>query len=122
MSATRLDAGWLRPDGNLLVRAFVISLAAHLLFYGTFRLGNQLGWWQKSLLPAWLKKSRAALVEAQKNPIPPPAQRELPLLFVEVAPNQATPEPPKEAKYYSARNSQAANPDAEIETGAPKID
>jgi hypothetical protein len=122
MSDTRLDASWLRPDRNLLVRAFVISLAAHLLFYGTFRLGNQLGWWEKSLLPAWLKKPRSALVNAQKNPAPPPAQSEVPLLFVEVAPNQATPEPPKEAKYYSARNSRAANPDAEIETGAPKID
>lgn len=122
MSATRLDAGWLRPDGNLLVRAFVISLAAHLLFYGTFRLGNQLGWWQKSLLPAWLRRARPALAAAQKTPVNPPAQQEIPLLLVEVDPSQATPAPPKEAKYYSARNSQAANPDAEIETGVPKID
>ncbi|HEX4647104.1 MAG TPA: hypothetical protein VH598_15990, partial [Verrucomicrobiae bacterium] len=60
--------------------------------------------------------------EEQGNLMPPPAQREVPLFFVEVDPSQATPSPPKDAKYYSARNSQAANPDAEIETGAPKID
>ena len=116
-----MDAGWSRPDRNLLVRAFVISLAAHLLFYGTFRLGHQLGWWEKSWLPAWLRRAKPTLVAALKNPVNPPAQQEIPLLFVEVDPNQATPAPPKEAKYYSARNSQAANPDAEIETGTPKI-
>jgi len=49
-------------------------------------------------------------------------QEEAPLLFVEVTPEQATPEPPKDPKFYSFANSQAANPDASVDTGVPKID
>ena len=43
-------------------------------------------------------------------------------MFVDVSPAQATPEPPKKADYYSARNSVAANPDATIQSVIPKID
>jgi hypothetical protein len=49
-------------------------------------------------------------------------QEEAPLLFVEVTPEQSTPEPPKDPKFYSFANSQAANPDASVDTGVPKID
>jgi outer membrane biosynthesis protein TonB len=49
-------------------------------------------------------------------------QEEAPLLFVEVTPEQSTPEPPKDPKFYSFANSQAANPDAQVDTGVPKID
>ncbi len=49
-------------------------------------------------------------------------QEEAPLLFVEVTPEQSTPEPPKDPKFYSFANSQAANPDASVDTAVPKID
>jgi outer membrane biosynthesis protein TonB len=42
-------------------------------------------------------------------------------MFVDVSPAQATAEPPKDAKFYSDKNSQAANPQADQEANIPKI-
>jgi hypothetical protein len=42
-------------------------------------------------------------------------------VFVDVNPARASAEQPKEAKYYSDKNSIAANPDADKDTGIPKI-
>jgi hypothetical protein len=42
-------------------------------------------------------------------------------MFVEVNPDVATPEPPKNTPYYSSQNSKAANPDADKDTDVPKI-
>jgi hypothetical protein len=106
-----------------LVWALAISLGIHLLLYGGFELGQRLNWWQNERMPDWLKKvskTLAATKAPQKAP-PPVSQQEPPLLFVEVDPNAATPDAPKEAKYYSSRNSKAANPDAQIETDTPNI-
>src|ERR1051326_2571283 len=74
-------------------------------------------------LPEWLRTvldiSRQ-LNTAQKVAA---ADREPPTLtFVEVDPSQATPEPPKDTKNYSAFNSVAANPDVSIDTGKPKLE
>ncbi len=49
-------------------------------------------------------------------------REDTPLMFVEVLPDQATVEPPKSAKYYSAANSQASNPTPVEEKEAPKIE
>jgi hypothetical protein len=55
------------------------------------------------------------------KPKPPEAQRELPLTFVEVDPETAVIEPPKDAKYYSSKNSLAANPEPAAKE-VPKVD
>lgn len=47
--------------------------------------------------------------------------REAPLMFVDVNPETAAKEAPKDAKYYSNRNQKAANPEADKDSGAPKI-
>jgi outer membrane biosynthesis protein TonB len=44
------------------------------------------------------------------------------LVFVDVSASQAVPEPPKDAKYYSDKNSIAANKTADKVTDVPKID
>jgi outer membrane biosynthesis protein TonB len=49
-------------------------------------------------------------------------KEEAPLLFIEVTPEQATSEPPKDPKFYSSASSIAANPDPQKETGVPRID
>jgi hypothetical protein len=49
-------------------------------------------------------------------------QRQIPLMFVDVSPAQASLEPPKKALYYSAMNSVAANPNPTIDSTVPKID
>jgi hypothetical protein len=90
------------------------SLAMHALF---FLLWLSLSVMAVSLQDKLLKELQTrALTEEQRR------KQEPPLLFVEVRPDQAAPEPPKDAKYYSALNSLAANPDPQIDTTVPKIE
>jgi hypothetical protein len=112
----------LRPgrfEYKRLTWALVISLAFHLFCFGGYEF-------TRTVLPGWLQhiKFLAALAQQlQKKPTPPlqPLQpTEAPLVFVEVNPATATPEPPKDAKYYSSQNSKAANPDV-ADSDIPKI-
>lgn len=126
MSDARLYEASLRLDrleSSRLAWAFVISLAIHLLCIGSYRIENRYNFLQAVHWAAWLKpagQSKAALLQATSLPATA-ADREPPLMFVDVNPAAATAEPPKNAKYYSNKNSRAANPDADIDTGTPKI-
>lgn len=118
-SALRLD----RPDVSRLALALALSLTLHLGSYGLYEGGKALHLWDKLHLPAWVGKLARALtptraIEAAKQPDKP---REAPLMFVEVNPALPPVEAPKEAKYYAAQNSRAANPDPDKDTGVPKI-
>src|SRR5689334_18717430 len=94
----RLD----RLETSRLARAFAISLAIHLLCFGGYKLGNQFGWWRAVHWPAWLTAVRQALNAPLKKPAQPLfAEREPPLMFVEVNPSLAVTEAPKDAKFYS---------------------
>lgn len=110
-----------------LAWAFCLSLAIHCFVFSSVEIGHRRGWWV-SHPPSHGRKtasvSRAkTLAEKAKNQARQPARaQEPPLLFVEVDPAVATPEPPKEAKFYSSQNSQAANPDARVELNQPKIE
>jgi hypothetical protein len=112
----------LRPgrfEYKRLAWALLISLMIHLVFYGGYEFTRR-------VLPGWLERVKmlAALghqLEARKPPPPPPHPTEPPLMFVEVTPQAATPEPPKDAKYYSSQNSKAANPDADADRDVPRI-
>ncbi len=107
-----------------LVWAFVISLAIHALIYGGYWSGKKLNLWDKLHLPTWLQPVKHVAeaikkeIEPPKQPTPPP-----PLVFVDVSPSQAVAEPPKDAKFYSDRNSVAANakPPDKI-ADMPKVD
>src|SRR5438552_17613298 len=84
-----------------------LSLAVHLTLFGGWRLGKHLGWWehQATWLLDWKKKMRPKALQPTFAETPvSPTQREIPLTFVEVDPSLATPEPPKEAKYYSSQS------------------
>jgi hypothetical protein len=107
-----------------LVASFVLSLLIHFLLFGGWRFGKAHGWWdyQATWLLNWHKKKRAAELSAHAQKPPDVVEREIPLAFIEVDPSAATPEPPKEAKYYSAQNSRAAQPDPTVETPTPKVD
>jgi outer membrane biosynthesis protein TonB len=125
MSVSRFDENPLRPAEHLLLWAFTLSIAAHLVILGGFEAGQRLGWWKKDLLPSWVKHAQQSLAEikkAQQQKQQPPVLKEPPLLFIEVDPSQATTVAPKNAKYYSSQNSQAANPDLTLDTDTPKID
>ncbi|MFM2295630.1 MAG: hypothetical protein RLZZ350_2043 [Verrucomicrobiota bacterium] len=105
-----------------LGRAFVFSLAFHVLCYGGWRVEQRLHLLEKIRLPAFVAKVREKVlppvVVALRQPEPP---SEPPLMFIEVDPIAAIAEPVKTAKYYSSKNSRAANPDTDRASDAPKI-
>jgi len=111
-----------RAESARLAWAFAFSLAVHLLLYGTYHLGKRVDW-QHAHLPFWLQPAQklAQLLAKKDVPRQPPPPQQTPLLFLQVSPAQAVAEPPKEAKFYSDKNSKAANPAADKETDVPKI-
>jgi outer membrane biosynthesis protein TonB len=98
--------------------AFAFSLALHLLFWGTYALGQHFHWWDKVKWPAWVQKLTQPPLQLQAKQSP--AHREPPLMFVDVS--QPVAEAPKDAKYYSDRNAIASNPDLNRDSNVPKID
>jgi hypothetical protein len=114
----------LRPaDSSRLAVAFSISLILHAVVGGTYYAGKKLNWWQNLHWPAWLQSAKMLTQMLQvKPPPPPPPPTEPPLLFLDVSPAQAVTEAPKDARYYSDKNSLAANPAADKDELTPKID
>jgi hypothetical protein len=111
------------PPGNFLVWALVISLLIHLLSFGVWKLGKGLGWWRNIELPQWMQLVPKSAVKplAKKIPARLQATEQTPLLFVDVDPAMAAPEPPKNAKYYSSADSVASNPAKKIPSDIPLI-
>ena len=118
-------------QSSRLALAFAISLAAHLLAFGIYQTGTSLHWWQNWQWPAWMQTPRM-LAELFQKPLTAQQlaqlqerlqrqQPQVPTIFVEVSPAQATVEAPKKADYYSDKNSLAANPDATVDSNRPKI-
>jgi outer membrane biosynthesis protein TonB len=99
--------------GRLTV-ALLLSLFAHLGVWGGYEAGEKFGWWDK-LQP----HTRLHLAEKKQLPTPTPTQNYESEIFVDVS--HAEPEPPKKTKYYSNKNSIAANPDAEKDSNQPKL-
>jgi hypothetical protein len=98
-----------RFEGERLALALALSLAAHLLAWGGYEIGREFNFWQ-----------RLNYFHRVAKIIPPPAQiAEDPVEFVTV--DQPSIEAPKNAKYFSDKNSLAANPDASRDTDIPQI-
>lgn len=125
MTAIGNHAGSLRLerlDTARLTWAFAFSIAVHLAVWGGYEGGRKFGLWEKLHLPAWVQKLTQALSKTVKSEHKPLFKKsEPPLMFVNVSPDQAMTEPPKDARYYSSHNSQAANPEADRDTDVPKI-
>jgi hypothetical protein len=117
----QVQEGSLRPGRFELSRlawAILISLALHGGSYGGYKLGQKLNLWRPVHLPSWLEKMAAALKEQKEQE---KREQEPSLVFVDVNPQLAVTEAPKDAKYYSDKNAKASNPDADKETDVPKI-
>jgi protein TonB len=128
MLSTMVPAPLVRRRSNLasspIARALLLSLLFHACLFLTIELGHQAGWWKSTLLfqksPARTDLNvvrRSEDVRRREQPT-----EEMPLMFVTVDPSQAVPDAPTDAKYYSALNSRAANPDPKLDTPVPKID
>jgi hypothetical protein len=96
-----------------LIIALLLSLLTHLGVWDGFDFGKKHGWWQKMHAPSWLKpKENKFSLTADIVP------RSEPDIFVDVS--HADADAPKQTKYYSGKNSRAANPDV-ADANAPKI-
>jgi hypothetical protein len=108
-----------------LFTALVLSLLIHSMLFAGWKAADHLGWWtqSKSLLFDWKNEKPAKMALSKLNPSPQ-RPRVIPMSFVEVSPDTATPQPPaEETKFYGAINSKAANPEPEPEDKEkPKID
>jgi len=116
-----------------LILAFVISLSFHVGVFSTVELGSRWGLWRFSPLGALarmlnldeLLQKHASLEANHARPAElkkPGEENEMPLLFVDVDPAQATTDVPAKTPYYSPFNSLAANPDTSRDLGVPRID
>jgi hypothetical protein len=103
-----------RFETKRLMWAIALSLALHFLAWGGYELGKMTGLWQRLHWPARLQL-------AQKKSPPPVVQESEPSIFLDVDSDQVSPDAPKDAKYYSNKNSRAANPDADKDSNQPKL-
>lgn len=113
-----------RRKGGPLAAAFALSLAIHLVLFGLLEITARLGLWNDG---GWLRRlhpaaRREATPRAISNPLTSRPDPTVALIFVDVAPSQATEEAPKDTPFYSMLNSRAANPDADREAELPKVD
>ena len=122
---------WMRLEDRLpasapilLVRAFSISIAAHLLCFTTIELGIRLGLLDQRMFPLLLLAERSRAKEDkdsadQKSQIPELV--EIPVIFVSSDAAKAAKTAPKNTPYYSTHNSEAANTEAKIDSDKPKL-
>lgn len=101
------------PESRRLTLALALSLAVHLLVWGSYEFGKTINLWQRLHLPS--------LTLFTKIKPSPPVHASEPIVFVDVNPAQATAQPPKNTKYFGVHNSRAANPDATRDKEVPQI-
>lgn len=103
--------------------AVVVSVLAHLSFFGVARLGTQLQWWDarpfKLFRTVRVTPEELARIQERQRKEEEERQRQQPMLFIQVP--EPSPDAPPEAKFYSSVSSRAANPEPGREKQA-KID
>lgn len=110
LSSLRLS----RSEMERLVVALALSLFLHLAMWGGYEMGKKFGWWQELHALAWLNKVMNKAAPPQQA-----QQQNEPTIFVDVT--QPDAQPPKNALYYSDRNSHASNPDENKNSNQPKL-
>src|ERR1019366_2410433 len=110
------DSGSLRfsrRESGRVVAALLLSLLAHLSAWSGYETGKKAGLWEKMHVPAWLQlPAKKYALQAQI------AHNSEPDIFVDVS--HADADAPVRPKYYSNKNSRAANPEAGV-ADVPRI-
>ncbi len=116
MARARVESGSLRygrREREWLLAALLLSLILHYAVWQGYEAGKRHGLWQRIHLPAWLHPaSKKYALQAQL------AHLNQPEIFVDVS--HADVDAPTRTRYYSNKNSRAANPETANEN-APKI-
>jgi len=107
-----------RRENRRLAWALCLSLLVHLAAWGGYELGRHEAWWQ---YPAFLTRRLRPLRPTPPPPAPAttPLDTEPQLAFVQVAEDDAV--PPVKPKFYSDKNSHAANPEPGQNPDTPKL-
>jgi len=100
---------------NPIARALVLSLALHLVLLSAIEGAARLR------LLEWMQRGSSTAQQFIRS-VPPAEQEPMNLTFIEVDPVDASPEVPNDAKYYAARNTQAANPEVVIDSSQANIE
>ncbi|MSU64093.1 MAG: hypothetical protein EXS31_17150 [Pedosphaera sp.] len=119
---------WIDNDRHSLIasprlaRALLLSIVAHLCVFSFIEIGRRQGWLDEMFSsvkqpPAPSEVPREITIEFE----PPKRAAGPSLTFMEVMPTQATPEVPPDAKFYSALNSRASNPDTSVDSNVPQV-
>ena len=103
-------------------RALAISLIFHLGVFGAWKLGVRFHLDRFIPFSSLLSAMQQKLLSPPKNFPPKQQQNEMPTMFVEVDPSLMAKEAPKDAKFYGAVNTLAANPEPATKSDLPKID
>ena len=120
---TMIDARGDAWPRKLFLKAVGISLAFHLLCFGVWKVGKGRGWWQASFSPAWMQAmTRKITAQMARNQPPKQAPHATPMLYIDVDPALIQTEAPKNAKFYGAANTKAANPTIDKPSDVPKIE
>jgi hypothetical protein len=108
-----------------IVQALLYSLSFHLALFGVLEVGSEMGWWKSMALPAWI----TAALSAPPAPDKPADKAKantvdaaVPVLYVDVSPDQVSPTPPKDAQYYSFANAVAAAPEIAPANQTPTLE
>jgi len=113
------------------VLAFGLSILLHLLLLGVLEGAKRHDWWRYGPIAHLAKVLRIdlgpqpAAERMSARPIETPAREaveEMPTLFVDVDPSQASAEPVPKTPYYGAVNSLAANRDTSRDLEVPELD
>ena len=105
---------WSRLEKKWLLAALIISLVLHISGLGVYQFGVKKQWWQ----PVKILTALPKIPRGQK--LPPVKPLEESVVYVDVSHGEK--EAPKTAKYYSSKNSVAANPDVRQDLKTPKIE
>lgn len=109
-------------------RAFAVSVLAHFVFIAGLELAQAAGLFDSRFSFISGKRVMEEVIEeaqrrAEEQRLRAAEQTpEAELVFMDVDPAQAIPEPPKETKFYGAANTRAANPDPVLDLEKPKVD
>lgn len=99
-----------RLDRERLIVALLLSLLAHLAVWGGYEAGKKTGLW---------KELRQKYQRHHPSVEPKLVRNTTPTMFVDVS--QPSTAAPKNAKYYSDKNSRAANPETRIKSNQPNV-
>ena len=115
---------WMRTLKSTLLLSFYYSCLVHIIIFGLWKMGIlelpdelvALLVRRKAPITAKAPLNPAALTNANLMPT------EIPLACIEVEPEHATPDQPKDPKFYSKANSVAANAEPKKEAPVPQVD